>query len=49
MKVYTTSLAMADKTFPAEICQNPLPLLATVIGVLGASEESPALPDESKG
>ena len=47
--MYTTSLAMADETFPTELCHSPLPLLAAVMDVLGASEESPVLPDESKG
>jgi hypothetical protein len=48
MKVYTTSLAMATDAFPKPLCRNPLPLLAAVIGVLGESESSTALPDESK-
>ena len=48
MKVYTTSLAMATDSFPTQLCRDPLPLLAAVIGVLGESESSPALPDESK-
>ena len=48
MKVYTTGLAMADEAFPPELCANPLPMLAAVIGVLSTSEESPMLPDESK-
>lgn len=48
MKVYTSSLAMADQAFPPSLCKNPLPMLAAVIGVLNASEASTALPDESK-
>ena len=48
MKVYTTSLAMATDSFPKQLCRDPLPLLAAVIGVLSESEASPALPDESK-
>ena len=48
MRVYTTSLAMATEAFPTTLCRDPLPLLAAVIGVLGESESSTALPDESK-
>lgn len=48
MKVYTVGLATADQTFPADLCRDPLPMLATVIGVLAKSEESPMLPDEDK-
>ncbi len=48
MSAYSASLAMADNSFPPELCGNPLPLLAAVVGVLAHSEASPQLPDESK-
>ena len=48
LKVYTVGLAQADRILPAELCRNPLPMLAAVFGVLAKSEESPMLPDEDK-
>lgn len=48
MRVYAIGAADADRTFPPELCRDPMPMLACVIGVLGASEESDAMPDETK-
>ncbi len=48
MRAYAASVALADQILPKELCTNPLPLLAAVIGVLSTSEASPILPDESK-
>jgi hypothetical protein len=48
LSVYKSCLARADSTFPAELCQYPLPMLAAVIGVLSATEASPTIPDVSK-
>lgn len=48
MKVYAVGLATADQVFPAELCHNPLPALAAVVGVLAASEESANLPASEK-
>ena len=48
MKVYTVGLAAADRIFPADVCKNPLPMLAAVIGILARSEESPMLPEADK-
>ena len=48
MKVYTIGLAAADQIFPADLCKNPLPMLATVMGILTVSEESTMLPEADK-
>ena len=48
MSVYKICLARADQTFPAEMCRNPLPMLAAVIGILTATEACPTIPDVSK-
>lgn len=48
MTVYTLGADSADKAFPPELCRDPMPMLACVIGVLSASEESDMLPDEAK-
>ena len=39
---FTVGLAVADQVMGPELCQNPLPLLAAVIGVLSATEEDKA-------
>lgn len=49
MKVYTVGLAAADQVLPPEMCKDPLPMLAAVMGILAVSEESPMLPDSDKG
>lgn len=46
--MYTVCLAMADQTFPPELCRNPLPMLAAVIGVLSETEADATIPDASK-
>ena len=48
MKVYTVGLAAADSVFPAPLCKDPLPMLAAVVGVLSATEESPLLSADDK-
>jgi len=48
MKVYAISLATADGIFPVELCQNPLPMLAAVVGVLAETEASPMLAEVDK-
>ena len=48
MSVYKICLALADQTFPAEMCRYPLPMLAAVIGVLSTTEASLSIPDVSK-
>ena len=48
MSVYKICLARADQAFPAEMCRYPLPMLATVIGILSATEANPRIPDVSK-
>ena len=40
MASYTVGLATADQVFPVEMCKNPLPMLAAVVGVLAQSEQS---------
>lgn len=49
LKVYTVGLAAADQVLAPEMCKDPLPMLAAVMGVLSLSEESPMLPDSDKG
>ena len=48
LAVFKICAAMAEDAIPASLCQDPLPLLAAVIGTLCASEESPLLPEEAK-
>lgn len=48
LKVYTVGLAAADQVFTIDQCQNPLPMLAAVVGLLSRSEESDFLPEEDK-
>ena len=48
MKVYTVGLVSADTIFTPDMCQNPLPMLAAVVGVLAESESSPMVPDHDK-
>jgi len=48
VKVYTVELATADSVFPADLCKDPLPMLAGVMGVLSATERSPMLSDGDK-
>ena len=47
-KVYQACLAMADQEMDSSLCQDPLPLLAAVIGVLSLSEEEPTQPEADK-
>ena len=48
LPVYQAALALADEHLAPELCAEPWPMMAAVIGVLSASEESPHLPNESK-
>ena len=48
LAVYKIGLARADSTFSADLCRNPLPMLAAVIGTLTATEASPTIPDVYK-
>ena len=48
LPVYQAALAIADKNLSPALCAEPWPMMAAVIGVLTASEESPHLPDASK-
>ena len=47
-KVFQACLAMADQELDSALCQDPLPLLAAVIGVLSATEEEPTQPEKDK-
>ena len=46
--MYQACLAMADQEMDSALCQNPLPMLAAVIGVLTTTEEVPSLPEVEK-
>lgn len=46
LDVYTACLAEADEVLPVEFCDDPLPVLAAVIGVLTTSMESDQLSAE---
>jgi hypothetical protein len=48
LKVYTVSMASADKLFSMNMVKDPLPMLAMAIGVLAKSEASDVLPDADK-
>ncbi len=46
--MYQVGLAVADQVLSAELCQDPLPMLAAVIGVLATSEENPLQSEKDK-
>ena len=48
IQVYTVGLAAADVVFPAVICNDPLPMLACVMGILSDTEASDQLPEVDK-
>ena len=48
IQVYTVGLAAADVVFPAVICNDPLPMLACVMGILSDTEASDQLPEADK-
>ena len=48
LSVYKICLAAADKAFTVNLWHTPLPMLATIIGVLIATDASTTIPDQSK-
>ena len=48
IKVYTVGLAAADLIFSPNMCKDPLPMLAAVMGILSKTEESAAIAEADK-